>query len=432
MICGAFDASRMLDNLRALSELTGSERGAQRVAWTDTWAKAREWERTLLAELPVTVDVDEAGNQWATLTGDSEQALIVGSHIDSVPDGGWLDGCLGVLSALEVLRGAAASGRPPLTLKLVDWADEEGARFGLSLIGSSAAAGKIDPEFVLGLRDLQGITAEQALAAHGVEVARMPQARKRLENAIGYIELHIEQGPVLEARNLPLGVVTGTYGTERWAVRFAGQAAHAGSTPMNQRRDALASAARLALEVRELARAHGGVGTVGRIEAEPGIATAVAGVATALVDQRHADAQTLKAVHDAAEEASRSIAEQEGVEVAWSPLLRVQPIPFDPRLVEAAAAIVAELQGEDMRLPSGPLHDAAHMAAAGVPTVMLFVRSTQGLSHTREEDTDEADLALAGEALSRLVASVLYGAAGSITRPAPASRAAGPRPPAQR
>lgn len=397
------DAARMLADLRALAELTGNERGAQRLAWTATWAQARDWERGLLAELPVTVEIDEAGNQWATLEGDSPRTLIIGSHIDSVPDGGWLDGCLGVLSALEVLRGLAAGGRPPLTVKLVDWADEEGARFGLSLLGSTMTTSGLDPEYVRALRDVDGVTAGDALAAHGVDVERMSAAHSRLDHAVGYIELHIEQGPVLEARDLPLGVVSGTYGTERWAVEFAGQSAHSGSTPMDQRRDSLLAAARLALEVRELARHRGGVGTVGRISSEPGIPTAVAGVSTALVDQRHDDPSVLDELHERAEGASRTIGAEENVEVSWSPLFRIAPIPFDPGLIESAAAVVADLQGADVRLPSGPLHDAARVAEAGVPTVMLFVRSKRGLSHTREEDTDEGDLALALTALDRLV-----------------------------
>jgi N-carbamoyl-L-amino-acid hydrolase len=399
----AADAKRMIAELRELAQLTGDERGAQRLAWTDTWASAREWERGLLGELPVEVDRDEAGNVWATLPGRSPKTLIIGSHIDSVPNGGWLDGCLGVLSALEVLRSVSADGPPALTVKLVDWADEEGARFGLSLMGSMAAAGQHDAEFVRRLRDADGVSAPDAMAAHGVDVDRMGDSSSRLKDAVGYIELHIEQGPVLEARDLPVGVVTGTYGTERWAVKFTGQAAHSGSTPMDQRRDSLLAAARLALEVRELARTRGGVGTVGRIDAEPGIPTAVAGVATALVDQRHVDADTLAELHDAAVAASERIAAEEGLEVEWSPLFRVGPIHFDADMLEAAGAIVTDLQGVDMRLPSGPLHDAARVAEAGVPTVMLFVRSKRGLSHTREEDTDEADLQLAVIALERLV-----------------------------
>jgi hydantoinase/carbamoylase family amidase len=339
---------------------------------------------------------------WTTLAGERPECLILGSHIDSVPDGGWLDGCLGVLAGLEVLRSIAADGTPPLTVKLVDWADEEGARFGLSLMGSMAAAGKLDPDFVAELTDMDGTTARDALAANGVDVQRMPDASGRLAGAVAYLELHIEQGPVLEARDLPLAVVTGTYGVERWAVRFTGQAAHAGSTPMDLRHDAVAGAARFALAVRELTTVHGGVGTVGRIAAEPGIVTAVAGVATALVDQRNQDAGALAAAHAAAREASTQIAAEEGLEVSWSPLFQIHPIPFDDKLIDAGAEIVASLQGEEIRLPSGPLHDAAHVADAGVPTVMLFVRSKRGLSHTREEDTDEGDLALALKALHRL------------------------------
>ena len=406
------DAQRLLGDLRALARFTSDERGAQRVAWTDTWAAAREWERGLLAELPVVVEIDEAGNQWATLEGESPEALIVGSHIDSVPDGGWLDGCLGVLAALEVLRGLSASGRPPLTVKLVDWADEEGARFGQSLVGSAAAAGTLDPESLRGLRDADGVSAPDALAAHGVQLGSMLSARSRLAGAVAYLELHIEQGPVLEARGLPLGVVTGTYGTERWSVKFTGQAAHSGSTPMDQRRDALLAGARLALAVRELAREHGGVATVGRLDAVPGIPTAVAGEARVMVDQRHVDAEVLARVRAEAERASRSIADEEQVEVSWSPLFRIAPIPFDGELIESLARIVSDLQGVDMRLPSGPLHDAARVAEAGVPTVMLFVASLRGLSHTREEDTDESDLALALTAMDRLVGNVLQRAGG--------------------
>jgi hydantoinase/carbamoylase family amidase len=253
------------------------------------------------------------------------------------------------------------------------------------------------------LRDAGGTSAADALAAHGIDVDRMGESRSRLDGAVAYIELHIEQGPVLEARELPLGVVSGVYGTERWAVTFRGQAAHAGSTPMDQRRDALCAAARLVLEVRELARTRGGVGTVGRIDAEPGIPTAVAGAATALVDQRHGDAEALRELHERAERASRTIAEEERVEVDWAPLFRVSPIHFDAEMVAAAGEIVTDLQGSDARLPSGPLHDAARVAEAGVPTVMLFVRSKRGLSHTREEDTDERDLELALTALERLV-----------------------------
>ena len=333
--------------------------------------------------------------------------LIVGSHLDSVPDGGWLDGCLGVLAALEVMRRLAAGPRPPLTVRLVDWADEEGARFGHSLFGSSAVAGTLEMDEVLALRDRDGVALPDALAAHDVDPGRMSDAQGRLDGAAAYIEMHIEQGPVLEGRGLALGVVTGTNGIERHAVRFTGEARHAGTTPMDSRRDALAGAARLALDVRALAREHGALATVGRIDAEPGVPTAVAEVATALVDQRHEDAEGLAAVHRAAREAGERIAAEEGLEVEWSPLFRVAPTSFDERLVELASEVVGAAQGEVSRQPSGALHDAAQVACAGVPTVMLFVRSKGGVSHTRDEDSDEADLGLALEALDALVTRVL-------------------------
>jgi N-carbamoyl-L-amino-acid hydrolase len=400
-------AGQLITNLRQLAELSSDEGGAQRVAWTDTWAAAREWYLGLLAELPVEVERDEAGNIWATLPGARPEALIIGSHLDSVPGGGWLDGCLGVLAGLEVIRGLAAAGTPPLTVKLVDWADEEGARFGLSLIGSSAAAERIDPEFLRTLVDADGITAPEALEAHGVDIASMPRAAARLRDAIAYLELHIEQGPVLEALGLPLAAVTGTYGVERWSVHFEGQSAHAGSTPMDRRRDALLSASRLALEARELAVELGGLSTVGRIDSAPGIATALSGLAVAMIDQRHTDGQALDDLHDGTRAAATRIAEADGVTVSWNPIFRMRPLAFDASLVERAARIVAELQGDEARIPSGPLHDAVHIAGTGLPTVMLFVRSKRGLSHTREEDTDVADLALGLAALQRLADSVL-------------------------
>ncbi|MCI0634416.1 MAG: hydantoinase/carbamoylase family amidase, partial [Actinobacteria bacterium] len=253
------DPGRTVAELRELRELTADAEGAQRVCWTDTWAAARVWMREKLSSLPVEVEVDEAGNQWVTLRGEGERAVLIGGHIDSVPNGGWLDGCLNVLAGLEVLRRIAADGRPPVTVRLVDWADEEGARFGRSLFGSSACAGSMrDQEHLRTLRDRDGIALPDALAAHGVDLDRVAESRRQLETAAAYLELHIEQGPVLESLDLPLGAVVGTFGVERHRVVFTGQAAHAGSTPMEQRRDALAGAARLELEIRELAKRTGG------------------------------------------------------------------------------------------------------------------------------------------------------------------------------
>ncbi|NTV64889.1 MAG: M20/M25/M40 family metallo-hydrolase, partial [Oscillochloris sp.] len=177
-----FNPLRTVAELKELHALTSDEQGAQRIAWTETWARARAWMRERLATLPVEVTTDAAGNQWATLRGASPRTLLIGGHIDSVPNGGWLDGSLGVLAGLEVLRGLAARGTPPVTVRLVDWADEEG-RFGYSLLGSSAASGSLRPQQIAELHDRAGVALPAALATYEVDVAKMSQASAQLADA---------------------------------------------------------------------------------------------------------------------------------------------------------------------------------------------------------------------------------------------------------
>ena len=378
---------RTIAELQELRALTGDENGAQRVAWTPTWAKARDWFKAKLAELPVETHQDEAGNLWSTLPGQSDQALLIGGHLDSVPNGGWLDGCLNVLAGLEVLRRIAAEGKPPVTIRLVDWADEEGARFGHSLLGSSAVSGSLQPATAAELRDREGLRLADVVQQYGVDIQQAKAAGKELRNAAAYLELHIEQGPVLESMNLPLGAVIGTYGVERHSLTFTGQAAHAGSTPMNQRRDALGAAAKFALEIREIGKRNGGVCTCGRLAVKPNIPTAVVGECIITLDQRHLNAERLATMLAEAQSASQRFAQEEDVDVAWQHLWRIHPILFHQELVDLCAEAVLETSGQLHRLPSGPLHDAAEVARAGVPTVMLFVQSLRGLSHAKEEDT---------------------------------------------
>ncbi len=399
---------RVIDDLHALRALTGDEHGAQRVAWTPTWATARDWLQTKLAELPVETHQDEAGNLWSTLAGKSAKTLLIGGHLDSVPNGGWLDGSLNVLAGLEVVRRMAAQGTPPFTVRLVDWADEEGARFGHSLLGSSAVAGMVDTTSAAELRDRAGIRLQDALQAYGVELQRAPLAAKEIEQARAYLELHIEQGPVLEALGLPLGAVIGCCGVERHSIQFTGQAAHAGSTPMHQRRDALGAAAKFALEIREIGKRHGGVCTCGRITLQPNIPTAVVGHCDITLDQRHLQADALATMLAEAQVASQQFAQEEDVTVAWSRLWRIDPIPFHPDLIDQCAAAIHETCGKVHRLPSGPLHDAAAIARAGVPTVMLFVQSLRGLSHAKEEDTKLDHLAQSVIALDKLATKTMH------------------------
>ena len=397
------DPARTVAELRELRALTGDEHGAQRLAWTEGWATARRWFAERLAGLPVTREVDEAGNVWVTLPGASPTTVVIGGHLDSVPNGGWLDGALNVLAGLEVLRRLAAEGTPPVTVKLVDWADEEGARFGRSLVGSSACSGNFDPDVLRGLRDADGVTLAEAMRAHGVEIDRAPAARARLATAAAYVELHIEQGPVLERLGLPLAAVVGATGIERDRVRYTGQAAHAGSTPMDSRRDPVAAAARLLLEVREVARRGGGLGTVGSVVTRPGIATAVAGECDLLVDLRHAEAGPLAAMQAEARAAAARIAAEENVEVVLEQVLQLAPTHFHPALIDLCAKAVREVAGAGHLMMSGPGHDAIETARAGVPTVMLFVQSLRGLSHAKEEDTLPEHLELAVRAFDRLV-----------------------------
>src|SRR5688572_16129259 len=402
--------SRTVDELRELRELTGNEDGAQRVAWTDTWSQAKEWLSGKLAGVGVEEETDEAGNQWFTLRGASERALLIGGHIDSVPNGGWLDGCLNVMAGVEVLRRLAEEVEPSITVRLVNWADEEGARFGRSLFGSSAAAGSMSDQDELRQRkDAEGISLPDAIGAHGVDLDHALDARKQLENAVAYLELHIEQGPVLESMDLPLGVVLGTFGVERHLVTWRGQAAHAGSTPMDKRRDALAGAAKLALEIRPIAAQVGGgaVCTSGGVVTKPGIVTSVVETAEQLLDQRHLDADSLAELLRLAMGASERFAQEEDVEVEWERIWSMEPILFDAELIELADESIREVAGTSHRLPSGPLHDAAEVARAGIPTVMLFVQSLRGLSHTKLEDTKPQHLELAVEALDRLTTKTL-------------------------
>jgi beta-ureidopropionase / N-carbamoyl-L-amino-acid hydrolase len=404
------DPGRTVDELRELRELTGDENGAQRVAWTETWERAREWLRGKLDGLPLEHAIDEAGNQWWTLGGASDRAVVIGGHIDSVPNGGWLDGALNVMAGVGVLRRIAQDGQPATTVRLVDWADEEGARFGRSLFGSSAAAGSMaDQDELRQRKDLNGTALPDALREHGVDLDRALEARRQLEGAAAYLELHIEQGPVLEAMDLPLGVVLGTYGVERSQITWKGQAAHAGSTPMDKRRDALAGAAKLALEIREIARrtGDGAVCTSGNVVCKPGIVTSVVETAEQLLDQRHLQADRLAAMLAEARQAAERFADEEDVEVMWERIWAIEPILFDDALIELADEAVMEVAGQSHRLPSGPLHDAAEIARAGVPTVMLFVQSLRGLSHTKIEDTRPEHLELSVAALDRLAAKTI-------------------------
>jgi len=389
------EPKRVIANLKELRDLTGDENGAQRVAFTETWARARAFLRQKLEEFGPEMHLDEAGNYWATLRGESDKALLIGGHIDSVPNGGWLDGCLSTLAGVEILRRIHSQydGRPPVTVRLVDWADEEGARFGKSLFGSSACSGHLDMTEARALKDREGIPLPAALEQHGIDFERVKDCGKELANAAAYLELHIEQGPVLLDLDLPLGTVLGTFGVERHAITFRGQAAHSGSTPMNRRKDAFLAAAKMSPEIYRIAEgssaspARTGVCTIGSCTTKPGIVTSVVEECRITLDQRHLDAAALDRMLVEARAASERFAREGNVTVSWDRLWQIEPILFNDDLITLCDESITETGAKPHRLPSGPLHDAAEVARAGVPTIMMFVQSLHGISHNKIEDT---------------------------------------------
>jgi len=400
---------RTVAELKELRRLTGDENGAQRVAFTPLWVKTRVWLETKLADLPVETHTDAAGNFWATLRGESEKALLIGGHMDSVPNGGWLDGCLNVMAGVEILRRISEQykGRPPVTVRLVDWADEEGARFGKSLFGSSACSGALDMAEARALRDKQGVTLPDALRAVGVDFEKVKDSGVELKGAAAYLELHIEQGPVLLDLDLPLGAVLGTFGVERHAIIFHGQAAHSGSTPMNRRKDAFLAAGKMSQEIYRITDRHGGVCTIGSCTTKPGIVTSVVEECRITLDQRHLDAKALAQMLHEAKDTSERFAREGNVRVAWERIWQIEPRPFHPELIEMCDAAIRETVPVSHRLPSGPLHDAAETCGASVPTVMMFVQSLHGISHNKIEDTREEHLELCVAAFDRLATKAL-------------------------
>ena len=395
-----FDPARVVATLRDLALRTGGAEGSRRLCWTPEWLQARALFRESLATLPVDIETDEAGNLWAYLRGASDDTIVVGSHLDSVPKGGWLDGALGVMAGIELIRALAAEGTPPVTVAVVDWADEEGARFGRSLFGSAAVVGSLDTAAAADLADKEGFRLPDVIGEHGISLDTIDGARTRLHNVKAYLEVHIEQGPVLEARGLGICTVTGTVGIERERVIFKGQAAHSGTMPMEMRRDSFIAASRFAVALKDIGTRHDGVTTIGYAQCWPGVVTAVPGETRVTMDMRHIDAAKLATMFAEMKQAASNAAEVEGCTVEMEHIFRISPMPFHPRLLDAARESVREVEGHDVELPSGALHDASEMARE-VPTVMIFSSSIAGLSHTKEEDTPEEHLHMAADAFHR-------------------------------
>jgi N-carbamoyl-L-amino-acid hydrolase len=390
----------------------GPPLGSARLAWTEPWQRAREWFLSTFDGIPVETHIDPAGNLWVTLPGKCPDRIVLGSHLDSVPNGGWLDGCLGVLAGAEVLRGLHRDGvELPVSVSVVDWADEEGARFGRSLFGSGAVSGTLDVEAVAGLVDNDGRKLGEVVAEHGVELETILTSGDVLSSIVASAELHIEQGPLLEAAGLRLAALHGILGVERRMVRIKGQACHAGATPIPMRRDPTVAAARMAVAIRQLGLDHDAFTTVGVWRVHPSVPTAVNGRTEFSVDMRHLSRDVLDSLVAGLESLVAEIAAEERVEADVDVLWSIDPIEFHPDLVEFASDVVERRSGVRQVMPSGPMHDSAEMSRAGVPTVMLFTPSINGLSHTHVEDTAEADIELGVAAFDDLVRQMLPWAA---------------------
>ena len=344
----------------------------------------------------MTVRRDAIGNVIGRLEGDGPRTLLMGSHLDSVRDAGRYDGPLGVLVAIaaaERLRDA-----PPFALEVYAFADEEGVRYGTAYLGSGVVAGRFDPA-VLTRRDADRIAMADAIG----DVAGLAAARRDRAGLLGYVEVHIEQGPLLEAQNVPVGVVTAISGQTRATVTFTGAAGHAGTVPMAMRRDAVAGAAEWILAVEALARgADGLVATVGEARIEPGASNVIAGRAALSLDVRHADDHARAAARDELRERALAIAATRGLTVEFEIVQETAAVACSPALSDALAAAVRDCGHRVVHLTSGAGHDAAMMAALA-PVTMLFVRCAGGISHNPAEAVSHADVAAAIEVIARFL-----------------------------
>lgn len=380
----------------------GEGTGVTRYAWSDEVMAAH----ALLAErgrdLGLAAETDAAGNTVVRWEEGSGPAVLVGSHLDTVPRGGRYDGALGVLSGLEAVRQLRQRGvQPARPVWIVSFTDEEGSRFGTSLLGSRAFVGE-DLSDLRDRADADGVTLREAMARQGFHFERLPQARA-IDRVGCYLELHIEQGPVLEHAGIDIGVVTAIVGLIGYHVRLEGQANHAGTTPMAMRRDALAGAARVALELRDLARATEGMtANVGVIGVEPGGKNVVPGVCDFTIDVRSATREGFDALHGRVRAILERIAGEEQLGLAVTEIYRLDPLVMDAGIVDAFER-AAELEGAShLRLPSGAGHDAM-IVGAHVPAGMLFVPSRGGISHNPAELTPPEQCDLGARVLARTV-----------------------------
>lgn len=408
------DRQRLMADLEDLARIGATvDGGNTRLYATPEYATAQDWLRTRLTEIGLTVTGDAAGNIFGhyrpTGTAAGEPSVYLGSHLDTVPNGGRYDGALGVTAALAAARAIVDTGGAARPFTVVCWADEEGARFGAGLFGSRAATGDVSADELTASRDADGVTRAEAMRRVGLDPDAALTARLPGGSVRNYLELHIEQGANLSESKTDIGIVEGIVGIVRYEVAFAGQANHAGTTPMHLRHDALRGAARLALAVPEIVARHGSgrsVGTVGQINVRPGAANVIPGEARLTVELRDLSSDILKALSTEVARAARQAAEAEGltVELAMKDLAR--PALLDKGLRARIAELCRARSYSSASLPSGAGHDAQSLAPLA-PSAMIFVPSRDGISHSPAEFTATDDCGNGAQILTDLLASIV-------------------------
>jgi allantoate deiminase len=393
--------SSLAADLEEAARIGADDGGVSRFAWTPELAQANEWLVGRLQELGLETEIDAAGNVLGRWEEGEGTAVLVGSHLDTVPRGGRYDGALGVLAALEVVRTLKHEGislRRPLWI--VSFNDEEGSRFQTGMLGSRAFIGDLDPE------DWRRRGVADAMAAGGFDFERLGEA-KAVDRVGAYLELHIEQGPVLEQEGLDLGIVSGIAGLLGFRVRLSGEANHAGTTPMASRRDALAGASRIVLELRDEARSRGDMtANVGILTVAPGGFNVIPGTAEFTIDARAGDADTFARAEKFVRDTLERVAAEEQLELEVTKTHRKPPTPLDPGLQDLLAQGAAAEGATARSMPSGAGHDAM-VLAKHVPAAMLFVPSRAGISHSPDEYTSPEQCELGARVLARAVRALV-------------------------
>ena len=393
--------------------------GYRRFAWTSADLACRDWFASQAADRGLTVEVDRNGNQWAWWLPDSGEsttevgaerrcgnALAIGSHLDSVPDGGAFDGPLGVISSLAAVDLLRARGwRPERPIVIANFTDEEGARFGIACAGSRLLTGQLDAEKARSLRDGGGVRLADAMAAAGQDPDALGRDDERLANISEFVELHIEQGRWLIDQDAPVGVASSIWPHGRWRFDFTGEANHAGTTALDDRRDPMLTYANTVLSARKKARLGGTLATFGKVSVEPNGTNAIPSRVRAWLDSRAPDEAALDAVVEQVVAAARERAERDGTAVEVVNESRTAIVEFDHGLRDKIRKTLTGVFGPVPQLPTGAGHDAGILAAE-LPTAMLFVRNPSGLSHTPAEHAETADCLTGVAALAEVVAQL--------------------------